>query len=139
MKARKMWVERLYLDGKDCGLYETPASWMSDPAPVLVTDATEMPDFEPGDRVQAVNTKVEGEVETVYRNPRNGKWQVLVDCPNGYRVFYAQVVTKLPHEKTVVLRVTGPEEHVERVAHWMHTTYEEDSRGVRVERVEDEG
>ena len=141
MTTRKMWVRRNYFEtDAGFGTYVNPLS-TPDPIPVLVTDATDMPDFEPGDRVRWKNVP-EGrvfEVDGIYVD-RDGKWSVvIVRKPEGYHtVEVAAMLTKIPREKTVTLRVTGPEDAVEDYMADAGSCTITGRHGVRVERVEED-
>jgi hypothetical protein len=144
MTVRKMWAPKEWENDEQATCYgfctEFPDRVHWTATPVIVTDATGMPDFEPGDRVEA-------------RHSPNGVFRV-VDVPVQVAgVWYVPVVldresdvahpmlrmpanlTKLPREKTVTLRVTGLEEAVDRFVSKCDRDY---LTGIRVERVEDE-
>lgn len=102
------------------------------------------PDFEPGDRVRSM---AGGDAEVLTYPQHVGSrdwWPMVVRTDSGSaRVWDAasKGLTKLPREKTVVLRVTGPEKDVAEAEHRLAYSYESEHErvhSVRVERVDDE-
>lgn len=141
-KTRKMWAVQSWGDRRWVECSEHPAVGR---VPVLVTDASDMPDFEPGDRVWR-----NGMSATVLDWPYEwrGEWYIAVNdscsMPCSWK---CDGTRKFPREKTVVLRVTGPEDDVQNIASALEAygprediTEIHISRlegAVRVERVED--
>lgn len=134
MKARKMWAEMDWEIGCGAGLWKSDPHFEDNPGKcrVLVIDAEGMPDLEPGDRVRG---HITGDEYTLvgYPYPHCGFWALQVDTGGYVR---ADEVTKLPREKTVTLKVTGPEDEVDKTAEQLAGIHSSQSRGVRVERVD---
>ena len=138
MMQKKMWAAEGW---ENCRWFHVGEDEMDQAlhaeVPVLVTDAEGMPDFKPGDRVR-LRGATTGEVVSVPFWLIDDGWNVVVSWPDEHTIVECDRLTKLPKEKTVTLRVTGPEDAVENVGKWLSTTYQQDTRGVRVERVEEE-
>lgn len=102
--------------------------------PVFVIDATDAPDFGPGDLVRRSRNGGWRTVEGIYVD-EDGRWCVVF--ADG-KYDFADDWEKVPKHKTVVLKVTGPEHNAERVARKMES-YDGFPEDVRIERVEEEG
>lgn len=137
MKTRKMWANRRYFESNGGFVAFTDArSAEAAPVPLLVTSLEDAPDFEPGDRVRSVMAEC-----VVMSHPfmSDGSWWVpvktILDAPGlSPMVRLASNLTKLPREKSVLLRVTfaghpDPDGFVSNL---------KTCEGVRVERVEDD-
>ena len=134
MTTRKMWARKTWPNAL---ALEVTANKLDEFVPVFITDAEGMPDFEPGDRVVidvdhkdpanvvAVPTCIEGEWLVPVRRERDS-WLLAM--------WHHGRLTKLPREKTVTLRVTGPEDELERSLSRMDHIADP----CRVERVEDD-
>lgn len=138
MKTRKMYASPGWGDAVTTGfgVRSTPNAFQV--VPVLVTDATDMPDFEPGDRVRSGGATT-GRIATYPQQIGNGSWVVIVEWPNNVLCVMdadPEKLTKLPHEKTVTLRVTGLDHMVIQSVASYQRNWEE--AGVRVERVEED-
>jgi hypothetical protein len=142
--TRKMWAPKGWERAESALFFSYRDAWREGEE-VEVTKVDHVrPDFKPGDRVEA-------------RHSPNGVFRV-VDVPVQVAgVWYVPVVldresdvahpmlrvpanlTKLPREKTVTLRVTGPEDAVEDFISAAETSCNyEKPRVVTVERVEAE-
>lgn len=137
-KTRKAWVCPTYFNSEGttfvCYMEESSRNAVQ----VLVTDATDMPDFKPGDRVNLLGAKGDdGEVVGwPFRRLGRDEWLVPVAAIGRYYLWRADCLTKLPRETSVLLRVTGPEPNVGDFLTCAENWNAVKER-VRVERVED--
>lgn len=121
MKFQKMWAERDWECGAGAGLFISPPVVPSDTGvvPVLVQEIPEgMPDFKPGDRVSWGKGCDYGACSTIAAPPylQGETWRVPLANGNTYP---CDLLTKLPRETSVLLRVTGPEEEVDMAAKYV--------------------
>jgi len=136
-----MWAPKGWEYGCGAGLVNTPPTSNVDlyVTPVLVTSAEGMPDFKEGDKVRARLSGKQGCVRAVAMV--DGGWCVYWRDTGGVCHEYDPAfLTKLPRAVTKLVRVTGPEDGVERVLYSftdriVRPVYPE---GVRVEIVEEE-
>ena len=140
MTTRKMWApkgwEKPGVSTAGRGLYLTLDSshWL-EPVEVEITEIAGRPDFESGDTVCLYGDTTDKRfVEGIYIDS-DGKWCVVF-TDGDYGLAYHW--TKLPREKTVTLRVTGPGDAVEDYMADAASCTITGRHGVRVERVEDE-
>lgn len=112
---------------------------MSDPIPVLVTDAESMPDFKPGEMVSRLQLDLHGEVAAYPFRDAVGTWRVPVyDAEHiRYWCWPASSITKRPRETSKLVRVTGPEDNAECLVRGLMGRAS-DYQGVRVEIVEED-
>lgn len=137
MKARKMWTtdNEMTRCRQGAGVILWPDYTGGSHHPVLVIDAEGMPDFEPGDRVKHHALRPVILEVMSHPTPVNGAWWVVVREKGGVpQAALCDNLTKLPREKTVMLKVTGPEEAVETEV--CHIGVGPHASGVRVERVD---
>lgn len=139
MKTRKMYASPGWGDAVTTGfgVRSTPNAFQV--VPVLVTDATDMPDFEPGDRVRQTtpSTDVFGlpvawhEYEIAHIYFDGERWCFYSTDRTRHPL---AKYTKLPREKTETYRITRTDDQVVDVRTWLRCA----PNGVRVERVEDD-